>query len=184
MTRLPLLRDEEMAPHAAAVIADMNARGAKVPDLYRLLANAPALLQAWTNLAWPLRSEDLTPRSLRELLIMRTAALTRAQYEWSHHWGLAIAAGVDEEKLLALSNWRQAAGFTPGERAALAFADSLVETGKVPDNVFHDLAEHFDAGQLVQLALTVSFYVCVAKVASSFELDLEPGYEAIPPLPR
>ena len=183
MTRIPLLADEEMAPVASAIIADMNARGAKVPDLYRMLANAPNLLKAWTEIAWPLRAEGLTPRDLRELLIMRTALLTQAQYEWTHHWGLALAAGVSDEKLNALASWSESDCFSEQERAALAFTDALVVTGKVPDETYHALANRLDAGQLIHLALTVSFYVCVAKMASAFELQLEPGYELVPALP-
>ena len=178
-----LLADKEMAPVASAIVAEMNARDAKVPDLYRMLANAPNLLKAWTEIAWPLRAEDLTPRDLRELLIMRTALLTQAQYEWTHHWGLALTAGVAMDKLHALADWSMSDRFSEQERAALAFTDALVETGKVPQETFRALADRLDAGQLIHLALTVSFYVCVARMVLAFELDLEPGYQNVPALP-
>lgn len=183
MTRIRLLEDKEMEPVAATVIANMNARGAKVPDLYRMLANAPGLLKAWTDIAWPLRTTELTSRSLRELLIMRTALLTQARYEWVHHWGLAIAAGTPEGKLQELANWQSSAVFSAEERAALAFTDALVETGQVPNEVYRALAERFGPGEMIHLSLTVSFYVCVARMASAFQLDLEPGYETVPAMP-
>lgn len=184
MTRIQLLADEEMTPIASAVVTDMNARGAKIPDLYRMLANAPNLLKAWTEIAWPLREENLTGRDLRELLIMRTALLTQAKYEWTHHWGLAVAAGVSDTKLHALADWTASDCFTGEERSALAFTDALVEGGKVPDEEYRDLASRFEPAQLIHLALTISFYVCVARMASAFELDVEPGYEAVPAVPQ
>lgn len=180
MTRISLKKDGELDAGAAALFAGMVQRGGEVPDLYRLLANAPELLQAWTNLAWPLRNLDYVGRGLRELLIMRTAQILRADYEWQHHWRLAIAAGVSEAQLEALKDWRGAACFSEPERAALAMTDELAAQGHVSAEVFETLRGEFDEAQLVHLVLTVSFYVCVARVAHAFELDVEPHFRDVP----
>jgi 4-carboxymuconolactone decarboxylase len=184
MNRLPILQDPELSESAREVIAGMQRRGTRVPDLYRLIANAPELLPAWTALSWPVRNSPLTSRNLRELLIMRTAHLTQSAYEWAHHWELALEAGVREEKLTALPVWRTSQAFDPVERAALDFADALVLTGKVPDAVFAALARHLNSAQLMHVAMTISFYICVAHVASSFELQLEPAYSHKPAMPE
>jgi alkylhydroperoxidase family enzyme len=183
MTRIPLKTDDELDPDTRLLFEEMVGRGSSVPDLYRLLANAPKLLKAWTDLAWPLRSTGHVARGLRELLIMRTALLVGAEYEWAHHWPLAIAAGVSEIQLHALSDWRSSDAFDHSERAALAFADELVETGHVSDGAFTALAAHFDAPGLIQIALTLSFYVCVARFAHAFSLALESAYARFPALP-
>lgn len=183
MTRISLLADDQLEPAAREIISGIKARGAKVPDLYRMLANAPELLAAWTDIAWPLRTANRTDRAFRELLIMRTSYLTQAQYEWAHHWKLAIEAGVPEAKLHALPDYATHTAFDVRERAALRFADALVTTGKVPDTTFDALSEHFDAAEMIHLTLTISFYVCVAHMASAFELDLEPAYRGVPSLP-
>jgi alkylhydroperoxidase family enzyme len=183
MTRIPLLTDGQINGAARGVIEDIQARGAKVPDLYRMLANAPDLLKAWTDIAWPLRNTTLTSRDLRELLIMRTALLTQAQYEWAHHWELALQAGVSKEKLEALPDWQASDLFDSAERAALKIADELVLTGRVANGAFNELSRHFDASQMVHLILTISFYTCVAHMASAFELDLEPAYSSKPVMP-
>lgn len=176
MTRIALITDEEAAPAARAIFDEMTGRGAKIPDLYRLLAHAPDLFEAWTRIAWPLRNAKHTERGLRELLIMRVAILTRAEYEWAHHWGLAVAAGVEEQKLHALAAWRESDLFDETERRALAFADALVEGGDVPPDIYAALSAHFEPAQVIHLALTISFYVCVSHMASAFELSLEPAY--------
>jgi len=183
MTRISLLADDDATPEARAIFDDMRARGAKIPDLYRLLAHAPDLFKAWTGIAWPLRNATYTERGLRELLIMRVAILTAAEYEWVHHWELALAAGVSEAKLHALARWRTSDLFDGVERDALAFVDALVGSGKVPDAIYDALAAHFDAAQMIHLALTISFYGCVSKMASAFELDLEPAYRGKVSLP-
>lgn len=183
MTRLPLKTDAELDDATRALFDGMTSRGAKVPDLYRLLANAPELLQAWTDLAWPLRNVGHAGRDLRELLIMRTAQLTGAKYEWAHHWSMAVAAGVSDARLHALKDWTASQLFTAPERAALGLADAMVRDGHPSEAAFKPVKALFDNAAVIQIVLTVAFYVCVARFAGALELDVEPGYEDVPPLP-
>lgn len=180
MTRLPAAADDETDPIVAEVFAAVRERGASIPLLYGVLANSPELLKAWTDLAWPLRYVSDVPRALRELMIMRTAQLTGARYEWAHHWHLAVQAGVRESQLEELADWRGSAEMTPHERAVLAFTDELVGAGHVSDETFTELRTTFDDRAVVQLALTASFYVCVGRMAAAVDLDLEPEYESVP----
>lgn len=85
MPRLPLIEDNS-DPRIAAVYEALQSGGHKgFPNLYRLLGHAPAMLKAWTGLAWPLRNEAKTPRALRELMILRGSQIMGADYEWTHH---------------------------------------------------------------------------------------------------
>lgn len=183
MTRLPLKTDAELDDATRALFDGMTGRGAKVPDLYRLLANAPELLRAWTDLAWPLRNVDHASRGLREMLIMRTAQLTGAKYEWAHHWSMAVAAGVSEAQLHALAAWRDSPLFGAEARAVLGLADAMVRDGHPSEAAFAPVRALFDDKAVIQIVLTVAFYVCVARFAGALELDVEPGYEDTPPLP-
>jgi len=180
VTRLPLIRDDELDAATRTLFEGIVRRGGEVPDLYRLLGHAPDLLKAWTDLAWPLRNANHAGRGLRELLIMRTAQLTGAAYEWAHHWPLALAAGISERQLWELDAWRTSGCFTGTERAALALADELLGTGQISDQVFEAVRAEFDGASLIHLVLTVSFYVCVARFAGAFQLEIEPKYQTVP----
>ena len=85
-------------------MASATAQQGRVSNLYRTLANSPAMLGAWTGMAWPLRHQPKLERRLRELGIMRVAQRSRAVYEWAHHWHLATDCGVPEAQLRALIN--------------------------------------------------------------------------------
>jgi len=78
----------------------------KPVNLYRALGNHAALAAAWTEFANAIRHDSRTPRSLRELMILRTAQLARSEYEWAHHLRMARKAGVEAAKIAALSGWR------------------------------------------------------------------------------
>jgi alkylhydroperoxidase family enzyme len=162
--------NEATDPALAAVFDVFRSAGREVPLLYRTLGNAPAMLQAWTGMAWPLRHDATAPRGLRELLVMRVAQLTVAPFEWISHWNMAVEHGVTEGQLAELSRWPDSERFSGAERAALAMCDELTGELDVTDSTWHALAEHFGPGELVELVLTVSFYSCVSRTLHALGL--------------
>ena len=150
-------------------------RGREVPLLYRMLGNAPDMLDAWVGMAWPLRSEPDTDRGLRELVIMRTALLTRSSFEWQAHWPAARRAGVTEAQLEALGDREASAEFSVAEQAALACTDEIVLAGGASPGSVAGLREHFSAGECIELILTASFYVCVSRTLHSLGIEADVG---------
>ena len=148
-------------------------RGRDVPRLYRILGNAPAMLDAWVGMAWPLRSEPDTDRGLRELLIMRTALVTRSSFEWQAHWPAALRAGVTEDQLAALGDWRASSEFSAAEQAALDCTDEIVLDGGASPGCVARLREHFSPGECIELILTASFYVCVSRTLHSLGIEAD-----------
>src|SRR5918997_5614802 len=88
-----------LAPLPDSVTARVQQAGAPGVNLYRALAHAPRLLEAWIDFAWALREHCNTPRRLRELVILRTAQRTLSRYEWTQHRFMAAQAGVDEHQV-------------------------------------------------------------------------------------
>ena len=141
-------------------------------NLYRALANNPELLRAWAGFSSTLRWNSSTPRPLRELLILRVAQLTKAEYEWRHHVVMGRAAGLSDEQVAGLAEWRSSSLFGESERAALAYAEGMT-AGSVPDDVAAELARHFDPGAVVELTLTAGFYNMVSRVLDALRIDME-----------
>lgn len=154
------------------------------PNLYKALANHPALVAAWTEFSRTLRHDTRTPRSLRELVILRGAQLMRSEYEWAQHLAMARKAGVSEAQIRELPSWKTSSSFTPREKAALALAEDVTR-GKVSDEVYAEAMRHFDHHDYVELALVAAFYAMVGRMLDAMGVQLEPevrGYS--PPLPR
>ncbi len=154
------------------VAARVQQAGARQVNLYRALAHAPRLLEAWIDFAWALREYCSTPRALRELVILRTAQRMLSQYEWHQHRRMAAEAGIDEHQVAELAMWRTSPAFTDAERAALALTDALVD-GHVPDQVNATLAEHFDPQARVELTLTAAFYCAVPRLLDALRVPVE-----------
>ncbi|MCC0003108.1 MAG: carboxymuconolactone decarboxylase family protein [Methylobacteriaceae bacterium] len=172
MPRLPLIEDNK-DPRIAKIYEEVTGSGRGFPNLYRLLGHAPKMLQAWCDFAWPLRADATTPRALRELMILRGAQIMGADYEWVHHLEMARAAGVPQEKIDALADWRESDLFAPDERAALRLADEITHGPGASAEAMAEAQTHFDAGAIVELTLTSSFYACVGRMLHSIEVPLE-----------
>ena len=181
MARLPTISDDAAPAEVAKLFDSVRARGVAVPNLYRVLANSPAMLRTWLDFAWSLRLDAKTPRPLRELMIMRGAQLAEAEYEWAHHWSMASEAGVPEVKLRALAAWRDSDLFDVDERAVLRLADEVATHAAASEECLAGLKSRFAADAVIELVLTASFYVCVGRFLKSLAIDVEPDYQAYRP---
>jgi alkylhydroperoxidase family enzyme len=152
----------------------------KPPNLYRGLANHPAIIAAWTEFANTLRHGSRTPRALRELVILRGAQLSASEYEWAQHLKMARKAGVREEQIAALPDWRVSPEFDTKEKAALAIAEAVTR-GRVSDEVYEEAKRHFDHHDYVELAVTAGFYAMVARTLDALGIELEPEFQDYAP---
>jgi len=150
------------------------------PNLYRALANHAPLAAAWTEFARAIRYESRTPRTLRELVILRGAQLMRSEYEWAQHLKMARKAGVREAQIAALALWRGSGEFDATEKAALALAEAVTRAD-VTDEVYAAVSKHFDHATYVELALTAAFYAMVGRMLDAMRVQLEPEFRDFQP---
>jgi AhpD family alkylhydroperoxidase len=90
---------------------------------------------------------------LMHLLKMRASQINGCAYCLDMHSIDARAAGETEQRLYALSAWRETPFFTDRERAALAWIEALtlVATSHVPDEVFAEVRTQFSDQEIVDL---------------------------------
>jgi AhpD family alkylhydroperoxidase len=67
----------------------------------------------------------------------------------------AMTAGESDERIFAVSTWRETSNFTDSERAALALSESMTrlydQTCPVPDEVYKEAALHYDEAALATI---------------------------------
>ena len=177
--RLPLVGADSDDPQLAAVFGRFRDSGHDVPALYRTLGNAPAMLNAWVGMAWPLRTEATTSRALRELIIMRVAQLTQTPYEWVAHRPMTLKCGITATQLDELKHWHDSDAFSEQERELLAMADELTVGLDVSDATWSALAARYEPGELVELVLTCTYYSCVSRTLRAFRLPVDPDDPAL-----
>ena len=162
-----------MAEFEPALKQRLEALWGTPPNLYRALANHPALVAAWTEFSKMLRHDTRTPRDLRELVILRGGQLMRSEYEWAQHLAMARKAGVTEAQIAALADWRSSDAFSAQQKAALALAEAVTE-GRVSDQVYAEAMRHFDHHDYVELSAVAAFYAMVGRMLDAMGVQLEP----------
>ncbi|MSP97819.1 MAG: carboxymuconolactone decarboxylase family protein [Betaproteobacteria bacterium] len=186
MTHLTMTPTEPEDPALKAMFDEVRARGIEVPNLYRVLGIAPQMFRAWLDFAWPLRLHAKTPRGLRELLILRGAQISGANYEWAHHVGMALAAGITQAQIDALRDALRdalptvpdSALFSTAQKAVIRLAEEVTRGPGASKACIELLKHSFTDAEIVELVLTASFYVCVSRFLQSMDVGLEPGFEA------
>ena len=175
----PMIAAEPDDAALKAMFEEVRARGIAVPNLYRVIGHSPALLRAWLDFAWPLRLHARTSRRIRELLILRGAQVSGTRYEWVHHVAMALAAGVSQAQIDAIASGDacvDSALFNPQEKCVLRLAGEITRGPAATAASIEALRSNgFDEADIVELTLTASFYVCVARFLQSMGVELEAG---------
>ena len=65
------------------------------------------------------------------------------------------------------------------QRAALAFTDEIVRRHKPTDATFNAIASKLSPAALVELQLSVGFYIMTSKFLETFAVDLQPVTEVV-----
>lgn len=142
---------------------------------------SPDGFAAMRTLERHVRQSGLDHRLL-ELVKTRASQLNGCAYCLDMHTKDARAAGETEQRLYALSAWRETPFFDKRERAALGWTEAVTRLSgddPVPDLVYHEARSHFDERQLVDLTLAVVAINGWNRLAIAFRK--EPGTYQPPP---
>ena len=112
--------------------------------------------------------------SLRELVKLRASQMNGCAYCIDMHTKDARLAGETEQRLYALTAWRETPFFSDRERAALAWTEAVTRVGEthVPDEIFEQVREHFAESELVALTFAVVVINAWNRLAVSFRVPV------------
>ena len=95
-----------------------------------------------------------------ELVHLRASQINGCSVCVDMHSKALRKAGESEERVFAVSAWREAPFFSDAERAALALTEALTRLADkeepVPDAIWDAATEHFDEAQLAAIVLDIA----------------------------
>lgn len=148
-------------------------RGGRLTPLDGMLLHSPAFADGWNSLLGAIRGNSTLPADIRELAILRVAALNGAHYEWSAHEPVAKDAGMSTEQIAALRVGADLDALDERQRATVAYTDAMTKQVEVGAAQFQDLARHFGDQQVVELTVTVGAYNMVSRFLVALEVGKE-----------
>jgi AhpD family alkylhydroperoxidase len=118
--------------------------------------SAPAVLQAMLAVSQAAGAGPLE-HSLLELVKLRASQINRCAFCLDMHARDAREHGEREDRLTLLPAWEEVSLYTPRERAALRWTETLTRLADhgVPDEVFTEARAQFSETELFHLTLAI-----------------------------
>lgn len=169
MARLPYLDRDDLAPeHQRLLDRPIN--------LARITAHSPGGAAAFRRTGgWIRHKSKLDPR-LREMAILRIGAITRTDYEYSHHIALGREFGLSDDDIAAVIAGPDNDRLDELESLILRAADEATLDLGVSDSTFAALAERLNAELLVEVTVVIAYYNAVIRLLRTLDVDVEPDY--------
>ena len=151
-------------------------------NIFATLAHHPKILKRWSSFGGTLLFGGRLPGRDRELLILRTAWLCKAEYEWGQHVLIGRHAGLTDADIERIPHQEISAEWRPLDQALLRAADELHERSRISDPTWGVLAGEYDHQQLIEVCMVVGQYHLVAFTLNSLgvELERDPGLARFP----
>lgn len=162
-----------LEPHAGFPGLDLPPPTALFKALEEL---PPPLASRWTSFANAVLTEGAMPPTLRELVILRTAARLRAGYVLGPHTLIGRHLGLSARDVEIATD----PGATGGEFAhnylaggILDATDQVLRTGKIEVAPRDAIVTELGRGTVTELAMVVGQYVTVAYICGVNRLEAE-----------
>ncbi len=173
--RIPPLPEAEQDDQARELLTGLSAQGAPAANIFSTLVRHPGLFRRWLPFGGKLLGGGKLPARDRELLILRTGWLCRAEYEWAQHREISRSLGISDEEIARAREGADAAGWDPFEATLVRAADELHADARISDPTWAALVERYDEQQLIEVPMLVGHYHMVAFTLNTLGVPLEDG---------
>ena len=165
----------DVAPYIERVM-----KGQPPLHLFRVLARDARLAKKFFN-SGLLDKGHLSLRE-RELVIDRTTALCRSEYEWGvHATAFGQAAGLTAEQIHAtVAGSADDACWSDEDRMLIRLCDALHRECDIDDELWTSLKTRFSDEALMELVMLAGFYRTVSYLTNAFRMPLESGMARFP----
>ncbi|KAH0584697.1 hypothetical protein H2248_010224 [Termitomyces sp. 'cryptogamus'] len=135
------------SPIADAIRARRGPRG--ITPLDAALLHVPPVAGGWNSLLGAVRTQGKLPGDVRELMILRVAAINRAAFEWIQHEKVGREDGLNNAQLYIVRDEGTPLPPAPGiltqlQISALMFADASTRNVNVGDQIINALKKDLE----------------------------------------
>src|SRR5579859_8171258 len=121
---------------------------------------------------------------LLHLIYFRVSQINGCAFCLDMHSKDLRAAGETEQRLYALSAWRETPFYTGRERAAFAWAEAVTKLpgNEVPDEIYKEALKHFSEEELIDLTIATIAINSYNRINISFRTTAgtyQPGQYAV-----
>ncbi len=166
MTRIAVLKREQMNAEQGKVFDDVKAEGGPLGGPYWAYIRFPKLMRLVQDVSSCLGQGGLTKRE-RQIAIMAIARFWGAEYPWSVQTRSALALGIAPEIIYTINAGGTPTLADPREKMAYDVALELLKNHKLSDATYASASKLFNEKELVSLIGTVGQFsmTCLTTIA-------------------
>jgi alkylhydroperoxidase family enzyme len=157
--RILPLPEAQWTTEIRVVFTSLGQSGPATND-FKTLARHPGLLKSVMPFAAYIASGSELPPRDRELLILRTAWLCRADYVWAQHAPIAEPYGIGRPERRRIA--KGPIGWDAFDRTLIRAADELHDSSFITDQTWNALAARYDRRQTLDALFTISGFTMLA----------------------
>jgi AhpD family alkylhydroperoxidase len=171
MPRLRYIEESEKTPQIRAMIASAERTGAPDPRVVSIMTRSKVGL-AWVELWNKVLYEGVLPHKLKEMCRIQISVAHQCGYCSTVRSHVAKAEGLIEEMINDLFVYENSPHFTPREKAALRYANLFKQREHAidKDEVYADLAKHFNDEEIIELGQLCAQTDGVGKLVKSLNV--------------
>ena len=175
MSRLSPLAIEDMTQAQRRIADEISATRGLSGGPFGVWLRSPELADRAQKLGAFVRFDSSVPKRLSELVILTTARLWTAQYEWAVHEQHARAAGLSAAVIDELRAGRRPAALRPDEAVIYDFVIELSTTRRLGAPAYQAAVDLLGEVGVVELVGIIGYYAFIAMTLNVFEVPTPSG---------
>ena len=171
MSRLPAIQTEAADRRGRELLEAVQAKLKITPNMTRVMANSPAVLEGYWGLSGALASGSLPPK-LREQIALAVAEQNGCQYCVSAHMAVGKLTGLMDKEI---EEAREARSRSTKDQAALEFTRALVANhGRMADADFERLQKvGFGFGEIAEIIAHTALNIFTNYFNTAAEVEVD-----------
>jgi uncharacterized peroxidase-related enzyme len=163
--------NQNAADKIKSVFEGMEKKLGAVPNVFRVMAHSPEMLEAFLALNATLPRTELSGR-LRELAYIKTSELNGCNYCLHHHRSLGKKAGLSDRQVAETAGSETSDAYSDLERDVMRYAEEVTRHINVDDALVGRLKQQLGDRELVELAMTVGIANFTNRVTETLRMEL------------
>ena len=175
MARVNITTRENMTPDGQQIWDEIECSRGGVARNYAALLNNPQAAGRLATLGGYARFETSMDTRIKTLAVLTAAREANGHYVWTVNQRGAREAGLSEDIVQAIHEFRAPAGLEPKDAHVVQFVLELLRQHRVSDATFEALRSQVGDAGVVDVLVVVGYYYTLAHCLQALEVELPEG---------
>jgi AhpD family alkylhydroperoxidase len=173
--RITMLERDQVSHEVGALYDALLQQRGVVPNMFKAVANIPALAQGIAAFLKPIVGDGALPGWYKELVAVRVCLLHRFEYGIKSHSLSAKQKGATDEQIRAVEDFERGP-FSEAQKLGFRYADRLHRSPQeIDDGFFAEVKGAHDDLQILELTAVIAAFEFFPRLVGALRIPLTPA---------